>query len=176
MLFDVSEFTRPLPVGVHVFASGANRESEIRGFSRLGISVGVSVNHLNAAALAALAQKLGSSKDVQGVMRHERTDTTENIYQQILLPSVRTTLDAIHAKLSKKEGLAPGPNPDGPSAPGTAAMPDASKDDVVVMPAVRAEGIQADQETAPAKPVRGVVLKFAPKLPTREREEVLLNA
>lgn|GEM_PF-4666520 len=72
-------------------------------------------------------------------MRHERTDTTENIYQQILLPSVRTTLDAIHAKLSKKEGLAPVPNPDGPSAPVTAAMPDASKDDVIVMPAVRAE-------------------------------------
>lgn len=126
--------------------------------------------------IATLAQKLGSSKDVQGVMRHERTDTTENIYQQILLPSVRTTLDAIHAKLSKKEGLAPVPNPDGPSAPSTAAIPDASKDDVVVMPAVRAEGIRANQETAPAKPVRGVILKFAPKLPIREREEVLLNA
>ncbi len=33
-------------------------------------------------------------------MRHETTDTTENVYMQVLLPEgVRTTLDAIHAEL-----------------------------------------------------------------------------
>lgn len=48
MLFDLSEFRKPLPTGVLVFASGANRESEIRGFARLGISVGVSVAYLYA--------------------------------------------------------------------------------------------------------------------------------
>lgn len=32
--------------------------------------------------IATLAQKLGSSKDVQGFMRHETTDTTENVYMQ----------------------------------------------------------------------------------------------
>jgi len=41
---------------VQVFASGANREAEIRGFSRLGILVGVSVEHLNQAAIDALIE------------------------------------------------------------------------------------------------------------------------
>jgi hypothetical protein len=61
--------------------------------------------------IATLAQKLGSSKDVQGFMRHETTDTTENVYMQVLLPGVRTTLDAIHAELSKKAGASPAPEP-----------------------------------------------------------------
>lgn len=56
MLFDLSEFITPLPADVQVFASGANRETEIRGFSRLGIPVGVSVNHLNPAAIDALVE------------------------------------------------------------------------------------------------------------------------
>ncbi len=122
--------------------------------------------------IATLAQKMGSSKDVQGFMRHETTDTTENVYQQILLPSVRMTLDAIHAELSKKEEPNPAPNPE----PSAVASQEARKDDVVVMPAARAAGVSVDREAEPAKPVRGVVLKFAPKLPIRERKEVLLNA
>lgn len=126
--------------------------------------------------IATLAQTMGSSKDVQGFMRHETTDTTENIYQQILLPSVRTTLDAIHAELSKKEGQAPAPNPEPPLAPSAVATQDARKDDAAVMPAARADGIAVDREAKPAKPVRGVVLEFAPKLPTTRRKEVLLNA
>lgn len=56
MLFDLSTFRRPLPEGVRVFASGANREPEILAFDRLGIPVGVSVNHLNQAAIAALIE------------------------------------------------------------------------------------------------------------------------
>jgi hypothetical protein len=56
MLFDLSEFITPLPADVQVFASGANRETEIRGFARLGIPVGVSVNHLNPAAVGALVE------------------------------------------------------------------------------------------------------------------------
>ena len=51
MLFNLSDFRTPLPVGVQVFASGANRQCEIRGFARLGIPVGVSVNHLQQGAI-----------------------------------------------------------------------------------------------------------------------------
>ncbi|MDA4133287.1 MAG: hypothetical protein OK454_09225, partial [Thaumarchaeota archaeon] len=56
MLFDLSNYRKRLPEGVLVFASGANQEPEIRGFARLGIPVGVSVNHLNPAAIAALIE------------------------------------------------------------------------------------------------------------------------
>ena len=56
MLFNLSDFRTPVPAGVQVFASGANRECEIRGFARLGIPVGVSVNHLNESAIAALIE------------------------------------------------------------------------------------------------------------------------
>jgi hypothetical protein len=56
MLCAFSEFITPLPADVQVFASGANRETEIRGFARLGIPVGVSVNHLNPAAVDALLE------------------------------------------------------------------------------------------------------------------------
>jgi hypothetical protein len=56
MLFDLSLYRNPLPEDVQVFASGANHEPEIQGFARLGIPVGVSVNHLNDAAVAALIE------------------------------------------------------------------------------------------------------------------------
>jgi hypothetical protein len=54
MLFDISKFRAPLPNDVQVFASGANRLSEIRGFAKLGIAIGVAVNHLNESAIAEL--------------------------------------------------------------------------------------------------------------------------
>jgi hypothetical protein len=54
MLFDISPFRIPLPDGVQVFASGANQLPEIYGFNRLGIPIGVSVNHLSEAAITAL--------------------------------------------------------------------------------------------------------------------------
>jgi len=124
--------------------------------------------------IATLAQKMGSSKDVQGFMRHETTDTTENVYMQVLLPGVRTTLDAIHAELSKKAGRAPEPEP--PRTPRTAkATKSLAKDDLDRRPKAIAEDTTARAVASPAKPVLGVVLEFAPKLPTSGRREVLLN-
>src|ERR1700736_444709 len=78
--------------------------------------------------IATLAQELGSSKDVQGFMRHETTDTTENVYMQVLLPGVRTTLDAIHAELSKKAGTSPEPGPPMTSRAGKAAKGSSGND------------------------------------------------
>lgn len=54
MLFDSNPFRSPVPKNVSVFASGSNRVAEIRGFSKLGIPVGVSVNHLNETAIQTL--------------------------------------------------------------------------------------------------------------------------
>jgi integrase len=52
--------------------------------------------------IATLAQKKGTVKDVQGVLRHSRTATTTDVYMQEIPESVRATVDAIHAELRTK--------------------------------------------------------------------------
>jgi integrase len=56
-------------------------------------------------SIATLAQKKGTVKDVQGVLRHSRTATTTDIYMQEIPSSVRETVNAINAELRSK------PNP-----------------------------------------------------------------
>ena len=125
--------------------------------------------------IATLAQKLGSSKDVQGFMRHETTDTTENVYMQVLLPGVRTTLDAIHAELSKKAGASPAPEPPMTPRAGTATN-SSSRNDVLGMPTAIPESTTTLVSAVPAKPARGVVLEFATKMRQSRGREVALNA
>jgi integrase len=126
--------------------------------------------------IATLAQKLGSSKDVQGFMRHETTDTTENVYMQVLLPGVRTTLDAIHAQLSKGTEVPTAPEPPMPPNGSARTGNSTEKRDGVDMVGAIPDNLTGQIAAATAKPVRGVVLEFAPKLPTTRRKEVLLNA
>src|SRR5712691_1744432 len=49
--------------------------------------------------IATLAQKKGTVKDVQGLMRHSRTGTTTDVYMQEIPESVQATVDAINAEL-----------------------------------------------------------------------------
>jgi hypothetical protein len=49
--------------------------------------------------IATLAQKKGTVKDVQGVMRHSRVATTTDVYMQELPEGVRATVDSIHREL-----------------------------------------------------------------------------
>jgi integrase len=49
--------------------------------------------------IATLAQKKGTVKDVQGMMRHSRVATTTDVYMQELPESVRATIDSIHQEL-----------------------------------------------------------------------------
>ena len=49
--------------------------------------------------IATLAQKKGTVKDVQGVMRHSRVATTTDVYMQELPEGVRATVDSIHNEL-----------------------------------------------------------------------------
>jgi integrase len=49
--------------------------------------------------IATLAQKKGTVKDVQGMMRHSRVATTTDVYMQELPEGVRATVDSIHDEL-----------------------------------------------------------------------------
>jgi len=57
--------------------------------------------------IATLAQKKGTVKDVQGLLRHSRAATTTDVYMQEIPESVRATVNAIHQELRvKPEDLA----------------------------------------------------------------------
>ncbi len=49
--------------------------------------------------IATLAQKKGTVKDVQGVMRHSRTATTTDVYMQAIPASVQSTINSINREL-----------------------------------------------------------------------------
>jgi hypothetical protein len=51
--------------------------------------------------IATLAQKKGTVKDVQGLMRHSRTATTTDVYMQEIPESVQSTVNSIHRELRK---------------------------------------------------------------------------
>ena len=53
--------------------------------------------------IATLAQKKGTIKDVQGVMRHSRTATTTDVYMQEIPASVQSTINSIHSELKKSD-------------------------------------------------------------------------
>jgi integrase len=52
--------------------------------------------------IATLAQKKGTVKDVQGLLRHSRAATTTDVYMQEIPESVRATVNAIHQELRAK--------------------------------------------------------------------------
>jgi integrase len=52
--------------------------------------------------IATLAQKKGTVKDVQGVLRHSRAATTTDVYMQEIPESVQATINGIHAELKTK--------------------------------------------------------------------------
>ena len=52
--------------------------------------------------IATLAQKKGTVKDVQGLMRHSRTATTTDVYMQEIPESVQSTVNSIHLELRKQ--------------------------------------------------------------------------
>ena len=53
--------------------------------------------------IATLAQKKGTIKDVQGVMRHSRTATTSDVYMQEIPASVQSTINSINLELRKSQ-------------------------------------------------------------------------
>lgn len=53
-------------------------------------------------SIATLAQRKGTVKDVQGLLRHSRTATTTDVYMQELPEGVAATVNAINRELRKK--------------------------------------------------------------------------
>jgi hypothetical protein len=51
--------------------------------------------------IATLAQKKGTVKDVQGVLRHSRTATTTDVYMQEIPESVQAMINSINRELRK---------------------------------------------------------------------------
>ena len=52
--------------------------------------------------IATLAQKKGTVKDVQGLLRHSRAATTMDVYMQEIPESAQATINAINAELRVK--------------------------------------------------------------------------
>src|ERR1700756_4307781 len=52
--------------------------------------------------IATLAQKKGTVKDVQGVLRHSRTATTTDVYMQEIPESVQATINSINQELRQR--------------------------------------------------------------------------
>ena len=69
--------------------------------------------------VATLAQKKGTVKDVQGMLRHSRTATTTDIYMQGIPEGVRGTIDSIHRELTKS----PKPNGSGSGSKKETSLP-----------------------------------------------------
>jgi integrase len=55
-------------------------------------------------SIATLAQRKGTVKDVQGILRHSRTATTTDVYMQELPEGVRATVNSIHRELKTGTG------------------------------------------------------------------------
>jgi hypothetical protein len=55
--------------------------------------------------IATLAQKKGTVKDVQGLLRHSRAGTTTDVYMQKIPERMQATVDAINAELRKPEEI-----------------------------------------------------------------------
>jgi len=51
-----------------------------------------------------MAQRKGTVKDVQGILRHSRTATTTDVYMQELPEGVRATVNSIHKELKTGTG------------------------------------------------------------------------
>jgi hypothetical protein len=52
--------------------------------------------------IATLAQKIGTVKDVQGLIRHSRAAMTTDLYMQEIPESVQATVDSINQELRKR--------------------------------------------------------------------------
>jgi integrase len=61
-------------------------------------------------AVATLAQHMGSVKDVQGLLRHEKPTISAEVYMQEIPETVRKTVNSIHKELRKRRPV-PSPKP-----------------------------------------------------------------
>jgi len=124
---------------------------------------------------ATLAQKKGTVKDVQGILRHARPGTTTDVYMQEIPESVRATVNSIHTELrsgeSKSRQASEGARTEG-SKP---AKRNLNPGLAVTMTTTATEPTLASEGKGP-RSSQGKVLEFATRMRQSSGKEVVLNA
>jgi hypothetical protein len=125
--------------------------------------------------IATLAQKKGTVKDVQGVLRHSRAATTTDVYMQEIPENVRATVNSISQELKSDKGKR---RTGAAGARGKASKPakrNVKPAAVVTMAATTTDSFAASGKKGPGT-VSGKVLEFATRMRQSRGREELLNA
>jgi hypothetical protein len=125
--------------------------------------------------IATLAQKKGTVKDVQGVLRHSRAATTADVYMQEIPENVRATVNSIHRELKSGKGKRPTAVAGATAQASKPAKGNLNPEVVVTMTATTTEPIAASEKKNPGS-VSGKVLEFATRMRQSRGREVALNA
>jgi D-arabinose 1-dehydrogenase-like Zn-dependent alcohol dehydrogenase len=92
-------------LGAHIYIDA--KAEDARVLKKLAEELGL--KKLNFQVLrrttATLAQRMGTVKDLQAIMAHSKPDTTAGVYMQPIEESVKQTLDAIYAELTRRPKL-----------------------------------------------------------------------
>jgi integrase len=127
--------------------------------------------------IATLAQRKGTVKDVQGMMRHSRTATTTDVYMQELPEGVRATINSIHQELmgTGTDGRESATYDSGSSSP---AIEHPTERAEVTMAATTRKGKESSEqgENIISRPSGTKVLIFAAKMLPKGKRGDLLNA
>jgi integrase len=135
--------------------------------------------------IATLAQKKGTVKDVQGILRHSRTATTTDVYMQELPEGVRATVNSIHKELKTGTGgggaVATSRSTQSTAKPASAGPESETR--VVEMPVTRNElksgrlkGASERRDGKNSEPSSTKVLRFAANLLPSTKGGEPLNA
>jgi integrase len=125
--------------------------------------------------IATLAQKKGTVKDVQAILRHARAGTTTDVYMQEIPESVRATVNSIHTELKSGKGK----RRTASTASGTKGSKQAKtnlKPGLLAMMTTTAAEPMVVSEPKGTESPRGKVLEFATRMRQSSGKEVKLNA
>jgi integrase len=125
--------------------------------------------------IATLAQKMGTVKDVQGILRHSRAGTTADVYMQEIPESVRATVNSIHTELKSGTGTRRRSSAASGAQGSRPAKRNLNPGVVVRMTATTTEPVVASEKKGPRSSA-GKVLEFATRMRQSRGREELLNA
>jgi integrase len=125
--------------------------------------------------IATLAQKMGTVKDVQGILRHSRAGTTADVYMQEIPESVRATVNSIHTELKSGKGTRRTASAASKTQGSKPAKRNLNPGVVVTMTATTTEPMVASEKKGP-RSFAGKVLEFATRMRQSSGKEVALNA
>jgi hypothetical protein len=125
--------------------------------------------------IATLAQKMGTVKDVQGILRHSRAGTTTDVYMQEIPEGVRATVNSIHTELKSGKGTRRTASAASKTQGSKPAKRNLNPGVVVTMTATTTEPMVASEKKGP-RSFAGKVLEFATRMRQSSGKEVALNA